>query len=39
MNNGSDLHKENANLLRLGFSGETGGAHASRTIMVDELTK
>ncbi|MDT8854781.1 hypothetical protein RNZ50_07065 [Paracoccaceae bacterium Fryx2] len=39
MNNGSELQKENANLLRLGFSGETGGAHASRTIMVDELGK
>ena len=39
MTNGSDLHKDEANLQRLGFSGETGGAHASRTIMVDELSR
>lgn len=39
MNNGPDLHKDKINLQRLGFSGETGGAHASRTIMADELSR
>ena len=39
MNNGSDSHKEKASLQRFGFSAETGGAHASRTIMVDELSR
>ena len=39
MNNGSDAYNEEANLQIYGFSGETGGAHASRTIMVDELQR
>ena len=39
MSKGPDLNKEKANLQRFGFSGETGGAHASRTIMVDELRR
>ncbi len=37
MNTEADLHQEIEGLKRFGFSGETGGAHASRTIMVDEL--
>ena len=39
MNNGPDAYNEEANLQIYGFSGETGGAHASRTIMVDELQR
>lgn len=39
MNNRSDAYNEEANLQIYGFSGETGGAHASRTIMVDELQR
>jgi len=39
MNSASVLHKEKTNLRRFGFSGETGGAHASRTIMLDELRR
>ena len=39
MNNLFDSHKDEANLQRYGFSGETGGAHVSRTIMVDELRR
>jgi hypothetical protein len=39
MSEGSHLHQEKANLQRFGFSSETGGAHASRTIMVDELRR
>ena len=39
MNNGSDVQKEKADLRRFGFGGETGGAHSSRTIMVDELSR
>lgn len=35
----TDMQKDKANLFRLGFSGETGGAHASRTIMTDELSQ
>ena len=37
MNNGQSPHNEKPSLQSYGFSGETGGAHASRTIMVDEL--
>jgi len=33
------VHREKESLQRFGFSGETGGAHASRTIMLDELQK
>ena len=39
MNNGSDAYNKEANLQIYGFSGEAGGAHASRTIMVDELQR
>jgi hypothetical protein len=39
MNNGFDAYSQEPSLQRYGFSGETGGAHASRTIMVDELQK
>ena len=33
------MPSEKDDLQNLGFSGETGGAHASRTIMVDELQR
>ncbi len=39
MNSGFDTYSQEANLQIYGFSGETGGAHASRTIMVDELQR
>lgn len=39
MNSRSAPYTEEANLQSYGFSGETGGAHASRTIMVDELRR
>jgi hypothetical protein len=39
MNNVSDLHTELVELQTFGFSGETGGAHTSRTIMLDELRR
>jgi len=39
MNNGAVSYNEEVNLQSFGFSGETGGAHASRTIMVDELQR
>ena len=39
MNDGTAMPKNRANLLRFGFSAETGGAHASRTIMLDELIR
>jgi hypothetical protein len=39
MNAATDLHQETEPLTRFGFSGEKGGAHASRTIMVDELRR
>lgn len=39
MNNEAYLRPGTEDTQRLGFSGETGGAHTSRTIMVDELRK
>ena len=39
MTDATDVLKDKVNLLRFGFSGETGGAHSSRTIMVDELSR
>ncbi len=37
MNNGPAPKNEETNLQSYGFSGDTGGAHTSRTIMVEEL--
>ena len=39
MKSKTNLNPEKKSLGELGFRGETGGAHASRTIMLDELRK